>query len=108
MFEFLENISKFFTDGIYNFFVELWAWFVVKFSVAWIEFQIAAMKFAWDIAKQIVVDLGLAEKVNAAWSGLPAQIYSTAAFFRLPDAFNMILNAGITRFVLRFIPGAGS
>lgn len=108
MFEFLENISRFFTDGIYNFVVEFWAWFIVKATVAWVEFQIVAMKFAWDIAKQIVVDLGLAQKVTEAWSGLPAAIYSTAAFFRLPDAFNIILNAGITRFVLRFIPGAGT
>lgn len=105
MFEFLQSISDFFTQGIYDFFKDALAVLMVKAMVLWFKMQLAGLEFAWGIGSSIIQNLNLSSHINSAFSGLPAQAMSAVSFFRFPEAVNMLLTAGATRFVLNFIPG---
>lgn len=80
-------------------------WLVQKFVTAWIELKLSSLKFAWGVAKSVLADVGVFTALQSAWSGLSGDALSVLNFFGIPAAVNVLLNAGMTRFVMRFIPG---
>ena len=104
MFEFLQAIADFFTTGIYEFFTELLALVMVKGMVLWFKAQLAGLEFAWGVGSTIIQNLNISQHISTAFSGLSGQVVATLSFFRFPEAINMLLTAGATRFVLKFIP----
>lgn len=105
MLEYLRFLVEWFNNGIYDFFTELTAWVVIKLTVAAINFQLIMMRFAWDVAQAVMGQIGLSQLIESAWSTLDAQSSAIANFFRVPEAVNVMLNAAVTKFVLRFLPG---
>jgi hypothetical protein len=105
MFEFLQNLSEWFTSGIYSFFEAAVAFFVVKLTVFYISMKLAGIKFAWGVAQIVLTNLNVFSTVQSAWSVIPPDVYSMMDFFNIPKAVNIILNAGATRFVLNLLPG---
>lgn len=105
MFEFLQSISDFFQVGIYEWFKETAAYFMQTLIIWWIKCQIWGITFAWEIAGNILQALNINAQINAAFGGLPPQVISGMQFFKIPEGLNLLITAGMTRFVLGFIPG---
>lgn len=105
MFEFLQSIADFFSFGIYQWFEDATKFLISSLIVWWLEMQLSGLIFAWDVAKGVVSNLGIASAITGAWSALPADVAASARFFRIPEALNLLLTAGVTRFVMTFIPG---
>lgn len=105
MFEFLESIATFFQVGIYEFFQEAFKYFAVTLTVWYIEMQIWGLTFAWETAQTVLSTLNVSQQIASAFSGLPAQVSQGAQFFRVPEAINLLLTAGVTRLVMSLIPG---
>ena len=105
MLEYLRFLVDWFNNGIYQFFTDLTAWVIIKLTVAAINFQIMAMRFAWDVAYSVMGQIGLSQLIENAWSTLDQTSLSIANFFRIPEGINIVMNAAVTKFVLRFIPG---
>lgn len=105
MFEFLELIAEWFNSGIYTWFEEAMTYVGVELTILWFKLQLEGLRLAWGIAQGVIGSLGISQAVAAAWGGLPSDVASTAAFFRLPEAFNIMLTAGMTRLVMSLIPG---
>lgn len=99
----LIQIRDFFTEDIYNFFYqvfrEITAWYVI-----WVlKAKIAMLSFAFDVASTIMTNLNLSQHLDYYYSQLDSRTLEYMAFFRLPDAINLLIQAYITRFTLDVI-----
>ena len=105
MFEFLVSLANWFSTGIYDFFVEWMAYFISSMVLLWFKLQLTGLDFAWGLAQTVIQNLGISSAIASAWNSLPVDIVSTARFFKVPEAFNILISAGVTRLVMSFIPG---
>ncbi len=99
-----DMIFSFFTQGIYDFGVWAFAKIVEQITIGYFEFMLWALPFAFNTAKQIMLDLNLSAVINSAWASLDSQVLALANIMRIPDAFNVMISAYFTKYVLRFIP----
>lgn len=79
------------------------AYLITKMLTAWFDFLLWQLEFAWSIGSQVVSNLHLAETINTALGGLPADARSAVMYFRVPEAINMIFNAGVAKIVLNWL-----
>ena len=101
-------IANFFGDsatGITYLLQQFYSWAIQKFTVFWIGMQIEMMQFAWGVARDILNDMGVSQKIMQSLGMLPSQVQSALAFFRMPECLMNVLTAYTTRFVMRFVPG---
>lgn len=105
MFEFLDFIAEWFNVTIYEFVTNAVAYLFSTLMLLWLKVQLASLEFAWDVAKGVISNLGINSMLQTAWGAIPSEARSTAQFFRLLESLNLLLTAGVTRFVLSFIPG---
>lgn len=91
-------------EGIYHFFVQAFAYFIEVFTYIMILFTLWATEFAWDVASAIIVNTGINNVINTAFSFLPAQTRETLNFFRVLEAITLLITSLISKYVMRFIP----
>jgi len=103
MIEFFNEIYAWFTSGIYDFAVEFWAWVIIKVSYIRIQWALASIEFAWNIAREIITQLNISGEMQTALNQLPPDIVDKLNFFNVINGLNLLLNAFVTRFVMRFI-----
>jgi hypothetical protein len=101
---YLNSIAEWFNSGIYNFATEAVAYLMTQLFILWLKSQLFMLEFAWGVAKSILQGLNVSSLLSSAWGMLPAEVAKAAAFFRIPDAVNLLLTAGTARFVLGFLP----
>jgi hypothetical protein len=101
--EWLESIGTFFNSGIYEWMTETFSEFVEWAVIAKIKFMTFMTVFAWDVASNVLANVGISQQLNQAWGSLDSTFLSHITFFRLPECFNIILQGGATKFVLRFL-----
>ncbi|WP_417502888.1 DUF2523 family protein [Marinobacter sp.] len=105
----MEFIANFF-DAIWLFFTSLpaliddWmvkagAWIVIAATKA----KIAFIGFSWSVAQEVLNQLNVSNTIEAYWGQLDSQVLGVATFLKLPEAFNMIINARVTRYVMDVI-----
>lgn len=104
MFEFLQSMSDFFQTGIYGFFTEWASELVTSLMIAAIEWKLWSLQIAWNAAQGFITALDLSSHVADGFALLPADVSSALSFFRVPEAVNLLMTAGATRFALSFIP----
>lgn len=104
MFELLSDafnaVTTFMNEDVYNFFADMFASLVQVYLLAVIESKLFFIQFSWDIAKNLMTNLGLSSLINSSWSSLDSTLLNYLTFFRIPEAINVLLQASITRFIL--------
>lgn len=103
----INEFLKFFKEDIYGFAHEAFAHFVEMSTLGMIEFTIWSVQFSWGVAKVIIIDLGLSNYLDQAWSMMGSDTISILAFFGIPEVVSILLTALITSYVLKFIPFSG-
>ena len=100
-FDFADWFRDFFSSGddFPGFFAHIYAWLVIW----WIELKIVALQYTWQIAQVVLIQLDISGPLNAAWASLDSELLGYITYFRLPEAFNIIINARITRFILNMM-----
>lgn len=101
--DFAQSFDDFIHTGIYDFFVKWFAEAVKWAVIAGIKIKIAALKFAWDIASEILTSLNISEHINSAFSAIDSRTMSLMGAMKIPEAINFLLSAHVTKFVLKFI-----
>lgn len=96
----LIDIYEWLTVGIYDFVTQAFAYLVEWMVVSAITTKIFMAKFAWDVAKNILINVGISDLIQSYWSTIPSENMNTFTFFRLPEVVNILLQAHVTRFVL--------
>lgn len=104
---FLQWVWDFLTNGIYDFIKDGMVLLTKAAMYSWFQIQLFALDVAYETAQSLMSDLGVVEAVRSRWSGLPAEVANTLAFFGVPQALNIIFSALSTRFVLKFVPFFG-
>lgn len=102
----LQALWDWITTGIYDFMVWVFTAFFEWWLLKLIVFKTWAIAFAWDVAKQVLVDLGFSDRLNAAWGGLSSGVGGFLAALSFPQALTILVTALVTRLALRLIPGA--
>lgn len=100
---FLNDVSDFHQSGIYQFFKQVFAQFIIYSTVAYIEFKIFMLGFAYDVAKEILNQLSFSTLLSQAWGSIDSNTAHLLGFFKIPEAINIVLSAKVTKFVLKFI-----
>ncbi|MEQ3725773.1 DUF2523 family protein [Alcanivorax sp.] len=105
----MEFIADFF-DAIWQFFdsipaliddwmVKAGAWIVIAATKA----KIAFIGFSWSVAQEVLNQLNVSSTIETYWGQLDSQVLGVATYLKLPEAFNMIINARVTRYVMDVI-----
>src|SRR5690554_6537094 len=89
---FLTGIPAFIDDIM----VKFGAWIVIALTKA----KIAFISYSWAVASEILSQLNISDVIESYWGQLDSQILGIATYLKLPEAFNMILNARVTKYVL--------
>ncbi len=90
-----------FNTGIYEFARETMEELVAYIVIAKIEFQIFMLEFSWGVAQNVLVNIGVSQLLESAWSQLDSSLVGYLTFFRVPDALNIIFQAYTTKIVLK-------
>ena len=100
---FIEDIWSFFDDDVPNFFKRALIYILEKITLFKISAQIEAMKLAWSVSKSVMESFQIGSKLASAASALPQDVKGALVDMRLFDGLNIIIQAFIARYVLRFI-----
>ena len=96
-------------QGIYNWIVnfDLFAWFqsaiaelLLWVATIYVKFKIAGIVFFWGIAESLIDSLDISSFIQTYWGQLDSTFVGVLTRYRIPDAFNLIMNAYITRFLI--------
>lgn len=92
---FLDSLPVMFEDML----IKAGAWIVIAATKAKIEF----IGFSWDVAQEVLSQLDVSSTIETYWGQLDSQVLGVATYLKLPEAFNMIINARVTRYVMEVI-----
>lgn len=101
--EWLAKLYEWVNVGIYDFATETFAYALEWLVVAKIELMIFITSFMWDVASNVITNIGLSGLINAAWGNLDSMLLNYLTFFRIPDCLNIIIQALVTKFSMRFL-----
>lgn len=101
--DFFTDIWAFLDDDVPSFFERALAFIIEKITLIKIAAQIEAMKLAWSVAKAIMENFQVASKITSAVNALPQDVRAAIADMRILDGVNIIIQAYVSRYVLRFL-----
>jgi len=93
----------FFFDDVPSMFQRATGWIIVWLVKAKIYAQLELMKYSWGVAKVIIADLNIMSQITSQMSLLPQDVRQALVDMRLFDGINLLFQAIMTRFVMRFI-----
>lgn len=105
MFEFLQSISDFVQQGIYDFAQEAFKYAITTGLIAYVKAQLWGLTFAWEIGQSLLQAFNVSGQIAGAFGALNSNISSALFFFRVPESVSILLSAGATRFVMNMVPG---
>lgn len=99
--DYLNDFWSFFNDDVPSFFDRMFIFFFEKLTLFWITTKLEMIKLSWLIAKGVIENFQIGSKLLAATSLLPNDVQAAFIDLRLFDAVNLLIQAYVTRFVLR-------
>ncbi len=90
------------TDGVPSMLERLAAWAFEAAIYLQFVLYLESIKFAWAVAKLVLQDLSISSTLSSFFGALPPTVRAILVDIRFPDAVNVILNAFVTRAVMRF------
>jgi len=99
----ISEMVSFISDGVYetadNILQRIAFWYII-----WsIEAKLFFLDIAVGIAEFFVSSLGISEALDAALSAIDPKISEFIFYLRIPEAFNIILSAHVTRYIMSMI-----
>ena len=100
---FFTDIWTFLDDDVPNFFERALAFIIEKVTLMRIAAELEAMKLAWSVSKAILENFQVASKIANAANALPQDVKAALVDMRFFDGLNIVIQALVARYVLRFI-----
>ncbi|KZN58737.1 hypothetical protein N473_04700 [Pseudoalteromonas luteoviolacea CPMOR-1] len=101
--DFITDFWAFFDTDFPEFVIRFYAWAIEWATLLKLKLELQSIQFAWLVAKQILENFQVGSRIAAAASALPVDMQSALMDMRIFDGFNLIINAYVTRYVMRFI-----
>lgn len=98
-----DEMWTYFFDDIPTLFQRATGWFIVWSVKAKIYMQLELMQYSWGVAKVIIADLNIMSQITAKMALLPQDVKQALVDMRLFDGINLLFQAFMTRFVMRFL-----
>ena len=95
IYEFLINIPTLIMDAV--------AYLMAQLFIFYVKGKLWLVTFSWDVAQVVIAELNISAQLQAVWGGIDNQTMQTLAFFRIPEALNMILAAFPTKMIMRML-----
>lgn len=103
----IEEITEFFAqqmqafgDWVYSIVVEGAALFIELSTYYSLKGLLWSIQFSSDVAQQIIADLQLNQTISQYWALLPPDVLGLLNYLAVPQGFQIILSASVTRFVM--------
>ena len=100
---FFTDVWSFLEQDVPSFLRRLSNWVITQVTLFKINAQIETTKLAWGIAKAVAENFQIGSKIATAANALPLDVQAALVDMRLFDGVNIIVQALIARYVLRFI-----
>lgn len=106
------SINNFFTsawiwldEGVYN--LAIWGFrqYIYYYTLSSLTLKLYIINFSWDVARSIVIDMQISQRLQGFWDLLPVDVSANASALRIPECILIIITAYITRYVMKFVPG---
>ncbi|MBQ4852835.1 DUF2523 family protein [Pseudoalteromonas sp. MMG012] len=101
--DFFTDIWSFLDDDVPSFFERALAFFIEKLTLLRIAAQLEAIKLSWSVAKVVMENYQIASKVLSAANSLPRDVKAALLDMRFFDGLNIITQAFLARYVMRFL-----
>lgn len=99
----INDLIEFMNGDFYQFLVDIFSVYVEYLLIAYVKFKIFTLTFLWSVAENILANLSISSQINSLWGSLNSSVLAYLTFFKIPECFNILINAGVTRFILRII-----
>lgn len=100
---FMDSISDWLEQDQYTFFEDLIGYLVIQATIAKVQFMLWSVQFSWGVAQSVLDQLTIGTQIEAIWAATDSAVLSWLSYFKVPQALNMILTAGTTKFVMRMV-----
>lgn len=101
--DYFSDFWDFFDNDVPNFFQRALTYILEKIVLFKINAQIEATKLAWSVAKAVFENFQIGSKLANAATALPRDVQAAIVDMRLFDGLNIVINAFIARYVMRFL-----
>lgn len=100
---FVTDIWTFLETDVPDFITRFFAWFIEWIILAKLTVEYETIKFSWAVSKQVIENFQIGSKIAAASSALPRDVQAALVDMRAFDALNVVIQAYVSRFVMRFL-----
>lgn len=101
--EFRDQVAAFLDHGIYDLLTKFTSWFIKWSTVGGMKFKLMMLEYSWDVAQELITSLNISGFLNNAYSSLESRTLNFLVFLRIPEAVNLVISAGFTKFVMKFL-----
>ena len=101
--DFMDSILNWLEEGQFSFFEDLVAYIMVQLTIGKVTFMLWSIQFSWGVAQSVLDQLSIGSQIEAIWAATDSVVLSWLSFFKIPQALNMIMTAGTTKFVMRMV-----
>ncbi|CAM4441526.1 DUF2523 family protein [Pseudoalteromonas maricaloris] len=101
--DFATDIWEFWDTDVPEFITRFFAWFVEYATLIKLKIEFETIKFSWEVSKNIIENFQIGSRITSAASALPNDVRAALVDMRAFDALNVIIQALVTRYVMRFL-----
>ncbi len=79
---------------------DMWIMLVEWLALSSIKSETFFIRLAWDFASVLLESLSISPLIEQSWNSLDPGALYYLTFFRIPESLNIIIQAGVTRFII--------
>ena len=101
--DFITDLWSYFESDVPNFIQRMYSYYIEYITVGYIAVKIEMVKLSWSVAERILENYDIASRIISQADALPQDVKAMLIDIRFFDGLNFIIQAGVSRFVMRFM-----
>ncbi|MEI4549468.1 DUF2523 family protein [Pseudoalteromonas spongiae] len=101
--DFITDLWSYFESDVPNFIQRMYSYYIEYITIGYIAVKIEMVKLSWSVAERILENYDIASRIIAQADSLPQDVKAMLIDIRFFDGLNFIIQAGVSRFVMRFM-----
>lgn len=101
--DFITDLWSYFESDVPNFIQRMYSYYIEYITIGYIAVKIEMVKLSWSVAERILENYDIASRIIAQAESLPQDVKAMLIDIRFFDGLNFIIQAGVSRFVMRFM-----
>ncbi|MCF6455517.1 DUF2523 domain-containing protein [Pseudoalteromonas sp. MMG023] len=101
--DFITDLWSYFESDVPNFIQRMYSYYIEYITIGYIAVKIEMVKLSWSVAERILENYDIASRIISQAEALPQDVKAMLIDIRFFDGLNFIIQAGVSRFVMRFM-----